>query len=143
MSCSLDGTVPEPESIKGLQTSPFGVIPKTHKPGQLQKWHLIVDLSAPQGQSVNDGIKPELCSLSYPSVEEAACSLGPHALMPKLDLKNAYRMVPVHAEDRHLLAVKWKEETCGCCPAIWAEVSLKKFLRQWQMPWCGFYGVKE
>ena len=41
---------PEPESIKGPQTSPFGVIPKTHQPGQPQKWHPIVDLSAPRGR---------------------------------------------------------------------------------------------
>ena len=42
--------VPELESIKGLQTSPFGVIPKTHQSGQPQKWRLIVDLSAPRGR---------------------------------------------------------------------------------------------
>ena len=90
------------------------MILKTHQLGQPQKWHLIEDLSAPQGQSVNEGIKPELCSLSYPSVEEAAsmaCYLGHHPLMAKLDLKNAYQMVPVHAEDRHLLVVKWKGVT--------------------------------
>ena len=39
------------------------------------------------------------------------CSLGPHAFMAKLDLKNAYQMVPIHAEDRHLLAVKWNGVT--------------------------------
>ena len=56
---------PKSESIKVLHTSLFGVIPKICQPGQPQKWRLIVDLSAPQGQSVNDGIKLEFCSLSY------------------------------------------------------------------------------
>ena len=34
------------------QISPFGVIPKSSQPG---KWRLIVDLSSPEGKSVNDG----------------------------------------------------------------------------------------
>ena len=50
-----------------MHCSPFGVIPKKHKPG---KWRLIIDLSAPEGSSVNDGIAKELCSLAYTSVDE-------------------------------------------------------------------------
>ena len=34
----------------GTQISPFGVIPKSSQPG---KWRLIVDLSSPDGRSVN------------------------------------------------------------------------------------------
>ena len=41
------------EDILNLYFSPFGVIPKRNKPG---KWRLIVDLSAPEGSSVNDAI---------------------------------------------------------------------------------------
>ena len=53
--CSLGRMVgPLPiGSTPGLQISPFGVIPKGHTPG---KWRLIVDLSHPEGRSVNDGI---------------------------------------------------------------------------------------
>ena len=36
------------------QISRFGVIPKGHTP---DKWRLIVDLSAPAGSSINDGIE--------------------------------------------------------------------------------------
>ena len=39
------------------QISKFGVIPKGHTPG---KWRLIVNLSAPAGHSVNDGIAADL-----------------------------------------------------------------------------------
>ena len=39
------------------QVSRFGVIPKKHQPGE---WRLIVDLSAPEGKSVNDGIQKQL-----------------------------------------------------------------------------------
>ena len=69
---------------------------------------------------MNDGIKPELCS----SEEEAvsmACSLGPQCpCIAKIDLKNVYQMVLVHAEDQHLLAVRWKEATLmdGALPFV-------------------------
>ena len=46
----------------GVHCNPIGVIPKKHKPN---KWRLIVDLSSPNGASVNDGIDKETCSLSY------------------------------------------------------------------------------
>ena len=42
----------------GTQLSPFGAIPKSGQPG---RWRLIVDLSSPDGVSVNAGIMPELC----------------------------------------------------------------------------------
>ncbi len=37
---------------------------------------MIVDLSAPEGASVNDTISPELCSLTYCGVEEASKELA-------------------------------------------------------------------
>ena len=67
-----------------------------------------MDLSSPLGASVNDGISPALCSLHYTSVDEAAekiLVLGRGALLAKLDIKSAYRTVPVHPEDRGLLAM--------------------------------------
>ena len=88
------------------QISPFGVIPKRYQPG---KWRLIVDLSSPENTSVNDGIDARLCSLDYPIVHDAAKTiraLGKGDLLAKLDLKNAYRVVPVNPQDRHFLAVK-------------------------------------
>ena len=47
-------------AMSELHVSRFGVIPKGHQAG---KRRLIVDLSAPKGASINNGIKPELCSL--------------------------------------------------------------------------------
>lgn len=90
-----------------VHTSPIGLIPKLAQPG---KFRLIMDLSAPAGHSVNDGIPPELCLLSYASVDEAACLLrhyGVGTLMAKLDLRSAYRMVPVHPHDQWLLGISW------------------------------------
>ena len=58
----------EAEAIQGLQLNPFGVIPKQGRPG---KWCLIVDLSSPEGMSINDGINAEYCSITYASVDDA------------------------------------------------------------------------
>ena len=47
---------------------------------------------------MNDGIDPELCSLHYISVDDvatAAAGLGRGALMAKVDIEAAYRLVPV------------------------------------------------
>ena len=51
-----------------VHISRFGVIPKNHQPN---KWQLITDLSHPAGSSVNDGIPPTLCSLSYVTIDDA------------------------------------------------------------------------
>ena len=67
----------------GVHCNPFGVIPKKRKPG---KYRLTLNLSAPEGCSVNDGIDKELAGLSYVSVEEVVevvAKLGRGALMAK------------------------------------------------------------
>ena len=98
----------EPSEVGcGVQVNRFGVIPKR----QHDKWRLIVDLSHPEGGSVNDGIDPELCSLSYTRVDDVARrirQLGVGAEMAKVDIKSAYRIVPVHPQDRLLLGMKWE-----------------------------------
>ena len=84
----------------------FGVIPK----GNTGKWRLILDLSSPEGSSVNDGVAPELCSMSYVSIDDAAraiASAGRGSDLAKVDIRQAYRIVPVHPEDRLLLGMAW------------------------------------
>ena len=90
-----------------IHISRFGVIPKPHQPG---KWRLITDLSSPRGGSVNDGIDTGLCSLSYTSVDDAVrriIRLGRGARLAKFDIESAYRLIPVHPEDRRLLGMSW------------------------------------
>lgn len=101
------GPLPK-ESSHGIHISPFGVIPKSGKPG---KWRLIVDMSSPRGQSINNGISEELSSLSYISVDDVArvvALLGRNTLLAKVDIKSAYRMVLVHPQDRMLLGMEWQ-----------------------------------
>ena len=93
----------------GIHTSPLGVIPKKNKP---DKWHLIVDLSYPTGSNINDEISQELSSLSYTSLDNLVSMvnlIGRGALMVKADIKEAYRMIPIHPHDQHLLGVQWND----------------------------------
>ncbi len=95
---------------EGVQCSPFGVIPKKGKPG---RWRLIVDLSAPEAHSVNDGIDRELARVTYTTVDEVirkVMDLGVGARLAKADVKAAYRNVPVHPRDRWLLGMRWNDE---------------------------------
>ena len=99
---------PLPPHLANLtQTSPIGLIPKPHQPG---KWRLIVDLSSPAGRSVNDAMPVDNCHTQYASVLDAAkpirC-LGAGTLLAKVDLQHAYRIVPVHPDDHHLLGLRW------------------------------------
>lgn len=74
------------------------------------KWRLITDLSSPHGQSVNGGIDPTLCSLTYITVDNMAgiiAKLGKGTMMAKIDIESAYQLVPVHPEDRPLQAVQY------------------------------------
>ena len=92
--------------LPSLHINRFGVIPKGHNTG---KWRLITDLSYPHGQSVNDGIDPSLCSLTYSTVDDVAdvvVKLGRGALLSKVDIEPTYRLIQVHPQDRSLQAME-------------------------------------
>ena len=97
-------------SPSGYHVNRIGVIPKRHQPG---KWRLITDLSFPEGASVNDAIDPTKCSLTYISVDDVAnraILLGKGSLIAKIDIKAAYRLVPVWPPHRQWLGMKWKDK---------------------------------
>ena len=94
-----------PHHLPAVHVSPIGLVPKPHKPN---KFRLIMDLSCPATRSVNDGIPSNLCSLKYASVDDAVAkvqALGRGTMLVKMDLQDAYRIVPVHPQDYHLLGV--------------------------------------
>ena len=93
-----------------IHSSPIGLVPKPHS----DKFRMIVDQSAPRGHGVNDGIREELCSLRYASVDQAVpliFRLGQGTQLAKLDLQDAYRIVPVHPHDHPLLGMCWEGAT--------------------------------
>ena len=107
---------PFPKSVPQAHVCRFEVIPKNHQPN---KWRLIVDLSHPIEGSVNVGIPKMLCSLKYITVDlaiEHIKQIGQGTLLAKVDIKSAFRLLPVHPADRHLLAMRWDQhifiDTC-------------------------------
>ncbi|XP_055352887.1 uncharacterized protein LOC129598832 [Paramacrobiotus metropolitanus] len=69
-----------------------------------------MDLSRPFGDSVNDYISRQDYTLKFCSVDDAVkilTRLGPGALMAKVDLKHAFRLIPVHPADWHLLGYQF------------------------------------
>ena len=104
----LVGPLP-PGLAEQVHVSPLGLVPKPHS----DKWRMIVDLSAPVAFSVNDGIDADLCSLRYASVDDAVeliQRLGRDTQLVKMDLKDAYRVIPVHPDDHHLLGIRWQDQ---------------------------------
>lgn len=96
-----------PKDCAGVFTSRMAVIPKK-TPGT---WRVIVDLSSPQDHNINDNLHRRLSHVSYASTDDAAMLmhyLGPGALLAKIDIQNAYRLVPIHPADRRFLGVSWQ-----------------------------------
>lgn len=91
--------------------SPINTVPKRDSDDR----RVILDLSFPEGSSVNDGIAKESylgvpLKVSYPSVDDLTAivkqkGVGCHLF--KRDLSRAYRQLPVCPGDIHLLGYKW------------------------------------
>lgn len=91
-----------------LRCSPIGLVPK--KSGGFR---LIMDLSYPPGFSVNDFIDPELTSVTYAKFDDAIAivkRLGKGALMGKMDIKSAFRLLPCSPQDFDLLGFTFKNK---------------------------------
>lgn len=57
-----------------------------------------MDISFPQGLSINDGIDTSLCSLltSVDHVAKIVSTLGRVSLLVKINIEPAYWLIPVH-----------------------------------------------
>lgn len=93
--------------LPNLRISPIGLVPKK-SPGQFR---LIHHLSYPRGDSVNDFIDPNLSTVSYCTFDNAVTKLlelGPGTLFSKTDIDSAFRLIPIHPDDHHLLGFKFQ-----------------------------------
>ena len=90
-----------------LHISRFWVIPTKYQPG---KWRLILDLSSPDGHTVNDGIRKVPFTVQYMKIDDidGILQLGRGTLLAKFDVESAYRIIPIHLNDRYLLGVQWQ-----------------------------------
>ena len=105
----MQGPILPAPVASSVHTSPNGLIHKAHQVG---KWRLISELSFPRNASVNDGIRQDLCSIQYSSVDDAVSLiriLGQSTPLIKLDIKDAYRNIPVHPYDQPLLGISWND----------------------------------
>ena len=107
--------------------SPLRVIPKK-VPGEFR---LIHHLSFPKGSSVNDGIPYEHSSVNYAAIDQAIQLIktaGPGCFLAKTDIKNAFRIIPIHHRDYGLLGMQWRglyyNDQCmpTGCSSLWVSV---------------------
>ena len=92
--------------LPNFRTSGLGLVPK-HDGG----WRIIYHLSAPPYTSINDFIDPNDYSLSYCTIDDAydfINQMGPGTLLSKIDLQDAFRLIPVHPSQWNLLGICWK-----------------------------------
>ena len=76
---------------------------------------MILDLSFPEGSSVNDGISKEFycgqpIKLTYPTIDDMArhvFELGPSCLLYKIDLSRFFRQIPLCPLDWSLMGMRW------------------------------------
>ena len=95
-----------------VSVSPLNTVEKV---GTVER-RVILDLSAPVGRSVNDGIDKtkylgEDIVISYPTVDslvELVREKGRGCLLYKRDLKRAYRQLPIDPGDISYLAYRWE-----------------------------------
>ncbi|KAJ1097764.1 hypothetical protein NDU88_002881 [Pleurodeles waltl] len=88
--------------------SPIGVVPKK----EVGKFKLIYHLSYPTGESVNDGLGQDSCSVSYTIVDDVVDRIrvaGRGALLANTDIESAFRFLPVHPDSYQLLGFQMDE----------------------------------
>ena len=89
----------ETRPLPTLRVSPIGLVPKK---SDKTDFRLIHHLSYPAGQSLNDYINPSNCTVQYTSFDTAihmVQDLGPKCELFKMDVKSAFRLLPVNPVD--------------------------------------------
>lgn len=92
-----------------FQINPIGLVPKKTS----GTFRMITNLSSPKGTSINDGILDEFAEVSYASITDALelirqCNTSP--FLAKLDIKHAFRLIPLLSSQLNLLCIKWREK---------------------------------
>ena len=93
-----------------FKCSPLGVVPKK-SPNEFRLIHHLSFAPGEADTSVNQGIPREEATVQYEGIDDAVHllkQLGPKAFMAKSDVRNAFRILPVHPRDYPLLGFKWR-----------------------------------
>ena len=94
-----------------FRVSPIGVAQSKYS----LKKRLILDLSSPHdvegNLNINSLIDKETYSLKYVTVDDAMdiiSKLGKGTLLTKIDIKDAFRILPIHPDHRPFHCIKWE-----------------------------------
>ena len=68
-----------------------------------------MNLFIPSGNSINDAISPAYSSFHYVTVLQVVELILQGSCLTKIDLKAAFRRVPVHSADQHHLGISWRD----------------------------------
>ena len=74
---------------------------------------MIHDLSYPKGNSINSFIPDEFCKVQYENlynVVELVQKFGQGSFIAKVDIEEAFRIIPIRPVDYHLLGFKLDNE---------------------------------
>lgn len=97
---------PEHPPCSTYMVNPCGLVPK--KDTDPTEYRVINHQSAPTGSSINDGIDKNDFATTYENVPCAAKwirEMGKGCLLIKLDIKEAYRVIPIHPVDQVLQGI--------------------------------------
>ena len=96
--------------LPNFRVSPIKVAEKK-EPG---KYRFIHNLSYPYDEdSVNASIPRDKVAVQYSTIDDAIAyikAVGRGAFLAKTDIKSAFRIIPVHPSQYHLLGMRWKGE---------------------------------
>ena len=92
--------------MKNFRASPIGLVPQK----ALGKFRIIHHLSYPPQNSINDGIPDNLATVKYASTDDAIRLIkksGSGCVLSKVDIKSAFKIIPIHPSDHNLLGLSW------------------------------------
>lgn len=117
-------------------SSPIALVPK-----QDGSWRFIHNLSFPDFNSINTFIDHDDASVHYESLDYFISLIqfwGVGSRMGKIDIRHAFRNLPIHPSDYHLLGLSWRQKffiNCTLCMGLSTSCALyEKFACALQ--WC-------
>ena len=93
--------------FSNLHVSPVGLVPKADG-----GWRMITHLSFPPESSINSHIDNQFTSVKYTSFDQvihAILTIGRGAFLGKMDIKSAFRLIPIRPQDFHLLGFYFED----------------------------------
>ena len=102
----IAGPFEEPP-LDNLRISPLGCVPKKEQNS------IIHDLSYPKGNSINAFIPQEFTKVKYENLDNVISlvqKISENSLIAKLDIEDAFRIMPIDPNDYHLLGFTFGQQ---------------------------------